>query len=644
MKTIGWHKNFYIVASVDSILNILSLYLSYKIRFGMLLSSPDWDLFIQCLPIVMIVKFIFFYTFDLYHGMWRYTSITDLANIIKAATFSTISIVFILLLSTRFEGFSRSVFIIDWLLTIFLIAGFRVIIRWYFEDIKEGASFGVMLQKLINPNGAKRKDQKRLLIIGAGGCAEKIYREIRDNGELQYRVVGFLDDAETKIGLKIHGIPVLGKIENIERIASKFDADEALIAIPSAKSEDMRRVVDCCKASGIPFKTVPSMGELIDGRISINSIREVAYSDLLGREVIRLDEKTIGSYLRGQCVMVTGAGGSIGSELCRQICRFRPKTLILFERGETQLYEIEMELRCNYPHIDIIPLLADIQDRYQVDHAFQKYKPLTVFHAAAYKHVPMLEIQPWNPVKNNIFGTMNLIDAARYHNVERFVFVSTDKAVRPTNVMGASKRVTEILIQNQCGVESPGNTRFVCVRFGNVVGSAGSVVPLFKKQIEQGGPVTVTHPEVTRYFMMIPEACQLILQAGGMGNGGEIFILDMGQPVCILDMARDLIRLSGFIPDEDIKITFTGLRAGEKLYEELITEGEGILPTTHEKILVLKGTLCDLTVLSRQVDELGRAADVQDADAIRRILKEIIPEYQFEEHPVPEQPIQSAIL
>ncbi|MGM0453724.1 MAG: polysaccharide biosynthesis protein [Thermodesulfobacteriota bacterium] len=623
------HLNLIIIVLLDIAIFVGSLYIAHLIRFDLEMTAGKWQLFMRALPVVLLSKLVLFYVFDLYHGMWRYTSIADLINVIKAATLSTLCIVFILLLDNRFEGFSRSVFVIDWLLTMLMISGVRLVIRFYFEGVREGLSPGAILINGISRMGQHRsKEQKKLLIVGAGDCGEKMYREIRDNGRLQYRVVGFLDDNPVKIGKKIHGVPVLGSIDQIEQIAQKAKADEVLIAMPSAQGSAMRRIVGCCKKSDIQFKTVPSMGELIDGRLTINAIREVAYRDLLGRELIRLDEETIGGYLRAQCVMVTGAGGSIGSELCRQICRYRPKTLLLFERSEHLLYRIEMELLKNFRYIEIVPLLADIQDQEQVNHAFDRYQPQTVFHAAAYKHVPMLESQPWNPVKNNIFGTLNLIDAAKSHDVERFVFVSTDKAVRPTNVMGASKRVAEMLIQNQNGCDANASPRFVSVRFGNVVGSAGSVVPLFKRQIEKGGPLTVTHPDVTRYFMMIPEACQLILQAGGMGHGGEIFILDMGQPIRIEDMARDLIRLSGFEPDADIKIEYTGLRPGEKLYEELITEGEGVVPTTHEKIMVLKGTDCDLSMLEGKINALAEAARLQDSEQIRLIFQDIVTDYQ----------------
>ncbi len=623
------NKNFYLVLLADILLITASFYAAHLIRLDLSLSAEQRDLFLMALPLIIVVKLGVFYFFDLYHGMWRYTSIADLVNIIKAAFASTLLIIFILLLTNRFMGYSRSVFIIDLLLTIILISGFRVAVRFYFEGVSEGQATGEIAMNLLGKMITKTsKGQKKLLIIGAGDCGEKMFREIRDNGQLHYKVVGFLDDNPVKVGKKIHGIPVRGSVDQLPAIAEKINADEALIAVPSARGEDMRRIVQYCKQSGVAYKTVPSMGELIDGRVTYNSIREVAYRDLLGRETVRLEEKRIGAYLYDQCVMVTGAGGSIGSELCRQICRYRPRSLVLYERGENLLYHIEMELRASFPNIEIEPMLADIQDKEQVELAYSRCRPQTVFHAAAYKHVPMLECQPWNPVKNNILGTANLVEASKKYGVERFVFVSTDKAVRPANIMGASKRVSEMLIQNQNSGGHVQTPRFVSVRFGNVVGSEGSVVPLFKKQIERGGPVTVTHPEVTRYFMMIPEACQLILQAGGMGQGGEIFILDMGQPVRIIDMARDLIRLSGFEPDTDIHIEYTGLRPGEKLYEELITEGEGVLPTTHEKIMVVKGMEYDLASLQESIDALSEAAKAQDGQKIRTIFKELVPEYQ----------------
>jgi FlaA1/EpsC-like NDP-sugar epimerase len=559
--------------------------------------------------------------------MYRYTSIADLFNIIKAATISSLVIVaFLLFGPRRFIGFSRSVFIVDWCLTIFFISGFRLSVRLYFEHIGEANIMDSIIRSFSGPFGKKNIKTKNLIIIGAGDAGEKIFREIRDNARLQYQVVGFLDDNPLKIGKKIHGVAVLGHVKELQVAARRFKADEVLIAIPSASSTQMRRAFELCEKSGLNFKTIPGIGELINGKVTVNAIREVAYRDLLGREIIKLDEEIIGAYLKKQTVLVSGAGGSIGSELCRQICRFEPEEILLLERAESALYEIERELKQNFKAVSIVPILADIQDKAELLKAFENYPPKIVFHAAAYKHVPMLEIQPWKAIKNNILGTKNLIEISSQFNIERFVFVSTDKAVRSVNVMGASKRLTEMLIQGQNGCSGSG-TKFLTVRFGNVVGSVGSVIPLFKKQIKKGGPVTVTHPEVTRFFMTIPEACQLILQAGAMGEGGEIFLLDMGTPIKIDDMARDLIRLSGLEPDVDIKIEYIGLRPGEKLYEELITEGENIIPTQHDKIMVLKGVDCNLECLNGKIDELAHLAVQQAGDDIKSKLQQIVPDY-----------------
>ena len=628
MKFKLFYKNFFIILGIDLLLLTASLYLAYIIRFDFKLPHQHLALLYQMLPIVLIIKIISFYFFDLYRGMWRYTSLADLLNIIKASCVSTLVIVCLILFSpTRFIGFPRSVFIIDWCFTVLWISGCRLCIRIYFEHISGDKTVSMFTRKAPNFFFKDMADINRLLIIGAGDCGETIYREIHANARLKYYVIGFLDDDINKIGKKIHGIPILSTIEEIGSVVKKVRADKALIAIPSASSSQMRKIVKHCKESGIKFKTIPGMGELINGKVTINAIREVAYKDLLGREMIKLDEEQVGVYLQGQRVLVTGAGGSIGSELCRQICCFRPKSIVLYERAETPLYEIELELKQNFNDVGILPLLADVQDKKQVEKAFEAYNPQTVFHAAAYKHIPMLETHPWRAISNNIQGTANIIEIANKFNVDRFVFVSTDKAVRPANVMGASKRIAEMLIQSQngCGLSK---TRFMIVRFGNVVGSVGSVIPLFKKQIEKGGPVTVTHPDVTRFFMTIPEACQLILQAGAMGSGGEIFLLEMGTSIKINDMARDLIRLSGFEPDVDIAIEYIGLRPGEKLFEELITEGEGVVPTSHEKIMVLRGVECNLQLLNGKIDELAKMAEDQDVEKIKAKLQEILPEYR----------------
>jgi FlaA1/EpsC-like NDP-sugar epimerase len=553
--------------------------------------------------------------------------VADLINIIKASSAGTLIIVSVVLFHSRFEGYSRSVFLIDWCFTILFASGFRLGVRFYFESLEENQSWLNALRSFFAPLKKRVPGSKNLIIIGAGNCGEKIYREIRDNAKLTYHVVGFLDDDPTKVGKKLHGIPVLGNIKDVRAIAAKVHADELLMAIPSANAIKMREIIGHCKRSSIPFKIIPAYGELLNGRVTINTIREVAYGDLIGREVINLDEKTVGAFLKDQCVMVTGAGGSIGAELCRQIRKFGPEKIVLVERAESPLHGIELELKQNAKQMMIVPVLADVQSASQIDKTFAAHRPRIVFHAAAYKHVPMLELQPWKAIDNNVLAAKNLVELSIKHRVDRFVFVSTDKAVRPSNVMGATKRLTEMLIQGQNGCNIS-QTRFMIVRFGNVVGSVGSVIPLFKSQIQKGGPVTVTHPEVTRFFMTIPEACQLILQAGAMGSGGEIFILDMGRPIKIDDMARDLIRLSGFEPNVDIKIEYIGLRPGEKLYEELITEGENILPTLHEKIMVLKGTECNLKVLNGQIDELAALAREQNGNQIIAKLKEIVPEYK----------------
>jgi len=622
------YKNFFIILVADILLLSASMYTANLVRFDFGIPLNFLSVFKNSLPYILIVKIACFYFFDLYRGMWRYTSIADLSNIIKASTFSTLLIMCFILLRYRFIGFSRFVYLIDWCLAILFISGFRLGVRIYFDFIGNGQidqSIFISVAGLFS-----RKDiyAKNLIIIGAGDAGEKIFREIRDNARLQYRVVGFLDDNSTKVGRKIHGIPILGYISDIKGAASKVKADEALIAVPSANSKQMRRIIEICKSSGLDFNTIPGMGELINGKVTVNAIREVAYRDLLGREIIKLEETKIGAYLENQVVIVTGAGGSIGSELCRQICRFNPAKIILFERAESPLYAIELELKHNFKNIKVVSVLADIQNTNQLEKSFDAHVPQIVFHAAAYKHVPILESQPWKAIDNNVLGTRNLIDVSVKHKVLRFVFVSTDKAVRPANVMGASKRLSEMLVQSQNRGQIS-QTKYMIVRFGNVVGSVGSVVPLFKKQIQSGGQVTVTHPEVTRFFMTIPEACQLILQAGAMGEGGETFILDMGTPIKIVDMARDLIRLSGFEPDVDIKIEIIGLRPGEKLYEELLTEGENIFPTRHEKIMVIKGGECDPIQLNGCIADLSRLAQFQDAAGIKTKLREIVREYNL---------------
>ncbi len=622
MRKALFNRNFFIVIALDVVLLAASWLLAYALRFEFQIPEKFLDEMIALMPVAIVVQLACLYGFDVYRGMWRFTSVGDLLNILKAFALSALVIVLLAVLIYRFRNVPRSICI-----GVLAVSGSRLVIRLFFQRFgPKSPVHSLALAQTLEDGRKPSTPPRRLLIIGAGSCGEKILREIQDNRQLNYAVVGFLDDNPGKIGKKIHGVVVRGIIADLPFIARKTEADEVLIAIPSANSAEMRRIVAICKESGIRHRTVPAYGELIDGQVSIKAVREVAYRDLIGRKTVQLDEGMIAGYLSGKTVLVTGAGGSIGSELCRQIIRFGAAELVLFERSESSLFEIDTELRQDQGR-KVIPVLGDVCDTRHLGEVFRRHAPKIVFHAAAYKHVPMLEQQPWKAVENNILGTWNLIRVCNAHHVDRFVLVSTDKAVRPANVMGASKRLAEMIAlnQNHCGV---GETRYLAVRFGNVIGSAGSVVPLFQKQIEKGGPVTVTHPEATRFFMTIREAAQLILQAAAMGEGGEIFILDMGTPVKIIDMARDLIRLSGFEPDVDIKIEFTGLRPGEKLYEELLTADEKLMPTAHPKIFKLTGTACDLALLNGRLAELVVLMDNKDPEAIRLKLQEIVPDYQ----------------
>lgn len=611
------NRNFYIVVAMDWVVFAASLVLAYMARFEFSLPSYVQADMLSILPLVLAVKTSVFFLTGAYRGMWRYMSMCDAVHICKASLLSTIIVIAGLTYVNRFVGYPRSVFMTDCLFTSFLCCALRGVIRVAAQSFAPKSAEG----------RGEPTHRTRLLIVGAGDAADKIIREIQGNRMLPYEVVCCLDDNPAKRGLALLGVPVRGPIERLAHHMESFKADEILIAIPSASGEAMRRIVGLCEQTGARFRTLPPLSGLLDGRISVNDLREVDFEDLLGRPPVKLNVQSVGGYLTGKSVVVTGAGGSIGSELCRQIIRFKPKALVLMDSSEFNLYRIEMELRTERRFGQVTPVLGRVQDRAHMTRLFVRHCPEVVFHAAACKHVPMVEINPWEGVFNNIVGSDVAMELSEAHGVERFVLVSTDKAVRPTNVMGASKRAAELLLQQRVG----GQTRFMAVRFGNVVGSSGSVIPLFQQQIRAGGPVTVTHPDVTRYFMTIPEACQLILQAGALGEGGEVFVLKMGTPVRIADMARDLIRLSGKEPDRDIKIVYSGLRPGEKLYEELITHGEGIVPTTHEKIMVLRANgQFGPEVKMRIENALGRLLTVSssfDATSIRKALADLVPEY-----------------
>jgi len=616
-------RNFYIVILGDILLLFLAYFFAYYIRFEGDLPFQELDNFFKSVIWIIPIKIVALFYFDLYKGMWRYTGIYDAINVVKAALVSSIIVALILISTIHFIGFSRGVFAIDFMLTLLLVGGFRIGIRLTFNLI---SSEKAPLFK------SSTRDATKVLVIGAGDAGEKLAREIRENPALNYDLVGFVDDNPNKVGRAIHGVTILGELDDTKSIAESNRVDEIIIAMPSASATEMRRVIKLCDSTGFPYKTIPGISELIEGKVEVSAIREVRYEDLLGRKPVELEVEKIGGYLTGKKVMVTGGAGSIGSELCRQIVPFKPERLIIVDQNESGLYETEMDFVARYPGLKVVAVLGPVQSKERMEKVFLEHQPQVVFHAAAYKHVPMMEIHPWEAVFNNIVGTQTILEFCHENGVDRTVIVSTDKAVRPTNVMGASKRVAELLGQSYA---SEHNIRCMAVRFGNVVGSVGSVVPLFKNQIERGGPVTVTHPEVTRYFMTVPEASRLILQAGAMGQNDEIFVLKMGTPVRISDMARDLITLSGFKPDEDIEVKYVGLRPGEKLYEELITEGEGVRETRHEDIMVLEtGDCLSLNRINEHIKTLVRLAEAGDAGGIKAELKRMVPEYiPWEKHP-----------
>lgn len=611
-------RNLLIILGLDLVLVWLSFYVAYLLRFEFAIHTYYLKGFHWTWPWLVPLKIIVFWSFGMYRGMWRYTSLVDLLTIAKAVVVSSLIAVAVISMSTQFVGLPRTVFVIDAIFTFLAVSWVRVAVRLYYSR-SAGLRFFPALTNW------KKRDAKGLLIIGAGDAAESVLREIQENPEVKLHPVGLLDDRPGKKGKAIRGVPVLGGLDLLPYPPVPFD--EILIAWPSARGEDMRRIVTLCDRTGKPFRTIPAMGELINGRTSIKAVRNVRVEDLLGREELHLDQAEIALYLRGQRVLVTGAGGSIGSELVKQTGRYEPQAVGLLEISELNLFKAQMELHQRFPDLVVRPFLADIRDPESIDRVFTEFRPQVIFHAAAYKHVPIMEAFPREAVHNNVLGTMNLVQAALKHQVDRFVLVSSDKAVRPTNVMGATKRIAEILIECHNGL---GTTRFMAVRFGNVLGSSGSAVPVFEEQIARGGPVTVTHPEVTRYFMSVGEAAELILQAGAIGQGGEIFILKMGRPIKIMELVKDMIRLHGYEPGTDIPIEITGLRPGEKLCEELITEGEGIVPTGRQKIMVLRGTGCNLVDLKTGIEELVSTAHQGQLRTIQEKLKKLVPEYHPE--------------
>ena len=597
----------HIVAFAASLM--LSFLLAHNMQFRRSWLVEQYPLL---LLFFIIIKLAVFGLFKQYRGWWRYVGISDLTGIIGASVLSTLIIVvlwFAIVLRVgpvrrllqNIDDIAQSIFMLDMAGTFLLLAGLRMVTRLYYEEFRT-----VEAGRL-----------RRFLIVGAGNTGEALLREIHRMPVAQYEVIGFIDDDPAKRGINIHGIPILGTVEQLPKICKDRNIEEIAIAMPSASHHELRYVIQVCAGAKIRFRIVPSITD-------ISQIRDVDIDDLLGREAVQLDLDLIEAFARDKTILVTGAGGSIGSEMCRQLCNFNPKLLLLIEQAENPLFYVERELRRQFPHVPMKAIICNITDKMRVEEIFENYKPQVVIHAAAHKHVPLMELNPGEAIKNNVVGTQIVADAADNYGTTNFVMISTDKAVNPTSLMGSSKRIAEIYIQD---LSRTSKTHFVTVRFGNVLGSDGSVVPIFKKQIAEGGPVTITHPKMKRYFMTIPEASQLVLQAATMGKGGEIFVLDMGEPVKIVDLARELITLSGLRPGEDIEIVFTGPRPGEKLFEELSIKGEDMQPTRHPKIGIWKNIPMDSNKLRAGINELVDIARVRNHSEIVQKIKELVPEY-----------------
>ncbi|MCG7899266.1 MAG: polysaccharide biosynthesis protein [Candidatus Thiodiazotropha weberae] len=567
---------------------------------------------LQALLYILPVQLAAFLLFGLYRGIWRFASLPDIMRILKAVLVGTVVGVALLFVFTRAGGVPRSVPVIHAILLVMLLSGPRLIYR------------------LLKDRHLDLAPGKRVLIVGSGKAGEMLARDILRNRRGDFRPVAFVDDKQRRQGREIHGLPVAGTSEDIPALCEELSIDIIMLAIPSASSSQMRRVVEFCESAGVPFRSVPQLNDLMSGNVQINHLRQVSIEDLLGRNPVSLDWQAIDATLAGKVILVTGAGGSIGSELCRQLAKLKPAKLVLLENSEFNLYSIEMELLNSYPELNLDCHLGDITDQVYVENLFDEYRPEVVFHAAAYKHVPMLENRIRQAVRNNVLGTRVVAEMANRYATGVFVLVSTDKAVNPANVMGASKRGAEIFCQN---LNAHSDTRFITVRFGNVLGSAGSVIPLFRKQIEEGGPVTVTDPRMERYFMTIPEACQLIMQTVVMGDGGEIFVLDMGEPIKISYLAEQMIHLSGRTLGQDIQIEYIGLRPGEKLYEELFHEKEELAKTSHEKVLLAHHRQVDWEWLNGVMQQMTTATEALDSQQLRALLGLLVPEHENQSKP-----------
>ena len=607
-----WIKRIFMVL-MDICIVILTSITALIVRFEFSLSAvPKYYIGVvwSSLPATLVIAIIVFYVFRLYSSLWVYAGVTELLYLAAACIVDTLLNTVTILLNYRDQEYPlpRSWYFIYGT----LLLAFMFISRYSYRAVR--TFFGKKVDE---------KNLKRVLVVGAGEAGNSIIKEISGSRFVNMHIVGFVDDDKSKIGKYMHGVKVLGDRNDIIEIANEYLVDEIIIAIPTASAKETKAILDICKQTGCELKRLPGMYQLVNGDVSISKLKDVDVNDLLGRDPITVDLDSIMGYVSDKVVMVTGGGGSIGSELCRQIASHNPKQLVIVDIYENTTYDIQQELKRNYPELDLVVLIASVRNTKRMDLIFDKYRPEIVYHAAAHKHVPLMEDSPNEAVKNNVLGTWKVVQAADKYNVKRFVMISTDKAVNPTNIMGATKRICEMIIQTY---NKESNTEYVAVRFGNVLGSNGSVIPLFKKQIAEGGPVTVTHPEIIRYFMTIPEAVSLVLQAGAYAKGGEIFVLDMGEPVKILDLARNMIRLSGYKVDQDIKIEFTGLRPGEKLYEELLMDEEGMTDTPNKLIHIGHPIDVDEVKLAHALRVLESAAQ-NETDDMRLIVESIVPTY-----------------